>query len=92
MSLPSKAEARHHRAFPEEFWRTAASCTWQQCWMGSSSSHISGGHWNEALASMHVVSPENGSFGQVPNQHWHAAPAASQGVLTLGQNPRIVNP
>ena len=27
--LPSKAEARHHSAFPEEFWRTAASCTWQ---------------------------------------------------------------
>ena len=40
--LPSKAEAGHHRAFPEEFWRTAASCAWQQCWIGSSSSHISG--------------------------------------------------
>jgi len=27
--LPSKAKARHHRAFPEEFRRTAASCAWQ---------------------------------------------------------------
>ena len=89
MSVPSKAEARHHRAFPEECWRTAARCAWQQCWMGSSSSHISGGHWNKALANTHVLRQGHGakflsSTGMLPL-------CKCRGVSTLGLSPRIVD-
>ena len=40
----------------------------------SSSSHVSGGHWDMDLISKSVLSPRQGSLGQVPTQHQHAAP------------------
>ena len=44
------------------------------CMVSSSSSHISGGHWDMDLISNGVLSPRQGSWGQVPTQHQHAAP------------------
>ena len=40
----------------------------------SSSSHISRGHWDMDVISNGVLSPRQGSWGQVPTQHQHAAP------------------
>ena len=75
-----------------DFWRATASCAWRM-WCGLSSSHISGGHWNQARASneRRRAVPRRGHGTQFLTQQRHAGPSAKcRGVSTQCLSPTVV--
>ena len=63
-------------------------------WDGLSSSHISGGHWNQALTSneRHRAVPRRGHGAQFLTQHRHAGPSANSGSVDTVPEPSGCTP